>query len=161
MKNAPNSLPAALVCATALWILPMQTSAAAGATSGSGSTCMVTVIVTNEDGSTDQSVRPRQSPCRPGQSNGDVEYYNPYTDTYETRKDLRIDPLVINKKSSSSSRTGTGTSQGGSRSTSGSSGSRSSAGSSGAPCTSAGTSSKAIKKTRSTASGRPCTSPLQ
>ncbi|MBK9133704.1 MAG: hypothetical protein IPM15_04960 [Betaproteobacteria bacterium] len=161
MKNAPHSFPAALVAATALWIVPMQASAAGGTTSSSGSACTVTVIITNEDGSTDQSVRPRQSPCRPGQSNGDVEYYNPYTDSYETRKDLRIDPLVIKKKSSSSSRTGTGTSQGGSRSTSGSSSSQSSAGSSGAPCTSAGTSSKAIKKTRSTASGRACSSPLQ
>ena len=158
MKNALHSFPAALVVATGLGIVPRKIPAASGATAGSGSTCTVTVIVTNEDGSTDESVRPRQSPCRPGQSNGDIEYYNPYTDTYETRKDLRIDPLVIKKKSSSSARTGTSASQSGSRSTTGSSSSQSSAGSSGAPCTSSATSSKAVKTTRSTASGRPCTS---
>jgi uncharacterized membrane protein YgcG len=158
MKNATHCFPTALVIATALWIVPMEISATSGATSGGSSTCTVTVFVTNEDGTTDQSVTPRQSPCRPGQNNGDVEYYNPYTDTYETRQDMRIDPLVIKKKTSSGSRTGTGSSQGGNRSTSGSSGSQSGTGSSGAPCTSSGTSSKAIKKTRSTASGRPCTS---
>ncbi|MFO1218269.1 MAG: hypothetical protein U1E89_07870 [Burkholderiaceae bacterium] len=158
MKNASHPFPAAVLVATALWLMPMQLFAAAGATSGSSSACTVTVYTTNEDGSTDNSVKPFQAACRPGQRNGDVEYYNPYTDSYETGKDPRIEPLVIKKRSSSSSRTGTGTSQGGSRSTTGSSTSQSGAGSSGAPCTSSGTSSKAIKKTRSTASGRPCTS---
>lgn len=158
MKNASHSFPAAVLAATALWAVPMQLWAADAATSGGGSTCTVTVYTTNEDGSTDNAVRPFQAPCRSGQSNGDVEYYNPYTDRYETGADPRIEPLVIKKKSSSSSRTGTGTSQGGSRSTTGSSTSQSGAGSSGASCTSSGTSSKAIKKTRSTASGRPCTS---
>ena len=159
MKNVPHSFPAALFVATALWAVPVPLLAAAGDTSGSSSTCTVTVYTTNDDGSTDNSVRPFQASCRSGQSNGDFEYYNPYTDTYETRSGLpRLEPLVIKKKSSSTSRTGTSTSQGGSRSTTGSSSSQSSAGSSGAPCTSSGTSSKAIKQTRSTASGRPCTS---
>lgn len=162
MKNASHSYPAVLVVATALWAVPTQLFAAAGATSGGTSACTVTVYTTKEDGSTDNTVRPFQAPCRSGQSNGDIEYYNPYTDSYETKKDLRIEPLVIKGKSSGSSRSGTGTSQGGSRSTTGatagSSTSQPRAGTSGAPCTSSGTSSKAVKTTRSTGSGRPCTS---
>lgn len=158
MKIASHSSAGTLGVAMALWTAPVPLLAA-GATSGSGSTCTVTVYTTKEDGSTDSAVRPFQASCRSGQSNGDFEYYNPYTDTYETRSGLpRIEPLVTKKTSSSSSRTGTGTSQGGSRSTSGSSSSQSSTSSSGAPCTSSSTSSKAVKNTRSTSSGRSCTS---
>lgn len=165
MNNTSHSLLATPFVVMALWAVPNQLPAAEGSTSGGASTCMVTVITTNEDGSTDNSVRPFQARCRNGQSNGDIEYYNPYTDTYETGSTPRIDPLVIPRGSSSGSRSGTGTSQGGTRgttgSTTGSSTSRRGAGSSGAPCTSSATSSKAVKTTRSTRSGRPCTSTLQ
>jgi len=157
MRTESRLLPVACLVGAALWILPMQLQAAGGTTAGGGSACTVTVYTTNEDGSTDNSVRPYQAACRGGQSNGDIEYYNPYTDTYQSGANPRIEPLAPRKKPSSGSRTGA--SQGSSRGTSYSSSSQSGAGSSGAPCTASGTSSKAIKKTRSTASGRPCSSP--
>jgi hypothetical protein len=160
MTGALLSTPAICLVVTTLCALPAPLLAAGGAATGSGSGCTVTVITTNEDGSTDNSVKPFQAACRSGQSNGEIEYYNPYTDTYQTRSDPRVEPLRPPRQNSSTSKR-TGTSQSGSGSTSGSTSSQSSAGSSGAPCTSSGTSSKAIKKTRSTASGRPCLSPLK
>ncbi len=157
MKHSLCNLSAAILAATAIGMLSALPCAAAGPTSGGSSGCMVTVVTTNEDGSTDSAVRPFQAPCRKGQSNGDVEYYNPYTDSYQTHRDLRIEPLVPTR-SSTGSRTNTGATSSGGRSTSGSSTSSSGSGRSGAPCTSSATSSKAIKKTRSTASGRSCSS---
>ncbi|CAG0955440.1 hypothetical protein BURK2_00435 [Burkholderiales bacterium] len=158
MSPSLRNLPAVILAATAIGMLPALPCAAAGPTSGGSSGCMVTVLTTNEDGSTDSAVRPFQAPCRKGQSNGDVEYYNPYTDSYETHRDLRIEPLVVPARSSTGSRTNTGATSSGGRSGSGSSSSTTGSRSSGAPCTSSATSSKAIKKTRSTASGRSCTS---
>lgn len=158
MNNASHSLLATPLVVMAMCAVPIALFAAEGSTSGGAAGCTVTVITTNEDGSTDNSVRPFRAACRSGQNNGDVEYYNPYTDTYETGSEPRIEPLTIKRKSSSSSSRGTSTSQGSSRSTTGSSTSQPRAGSSGAPCTSSAASSKAVKNTRSVSSGRPCTS---
>lgn len=158
MKTALQSSTATPILAVALGVVPVPLFATAGASPGGASACTVTVYTTKADGSTDNSVRLFQAPCRGGQSNGDVEYYNPYTDSYESKTYPRIEPLVNKGKSSGSSHSATGTSQGGSRSTTGSSSSQSGISNSGAPCTSSGTSSKAVKNTRSTTSGRPCTS---
>ncbi len=158
MNNASHSLLATPLVVMALCAVPIEPFAAEGSTSGGAAGCTVTVFTTNEDGSTDNSVRPFQARCRSDQSNGDIEYYNPYTDTYETGSTPRIEPLVIPRGSSSGSRSRTGTSQGSGRGTTGASTSQRGSGSSGAPCTSSGTSSKAVKNTRSTSSGRPCTS---
>ncbi|MBE7418848.1 MAG: hypothetical protein HS128_14110 [Ideonella sp.] len=158
MKTESRLLPAACLVGAALWVLPMQLQAAGGTTAGGGSACTVTVYTTNEDGSTDNSVRPYQAACRSGQRNGDIEYYNPYTDTYHSGANPRIEPLV-RPRQSGTTRAGSRGSQGGDSARS--SGSQARASGSGAPCTASGTSSKAIKKTRSTASGRPCSSPLK
>lgn len=158
MKKVSPSFTATHILAVALWAVAMPLFAAAGASSSGASACTVTVYTTNEDGSTDNSVRPFQALCRLGQSNGDVEYYNPYTDSYESKTYPRIEPLVDKGKSSGSSRSATGSSQAGGRSTTGSSSSQAHSTSSGAPCTTSGKSSKAVKNTRSTTSGRSCTS---
>lgn len=96
-----------------------MSAAGAKAAEGSegGSSCMVTVHTTNEDGTIDHSVRPFQAPCREGQSNGDYEYYNPYSNSHVNSGLPPITPLKAKSraKGSSSSRTSTSSTSGSSR----------------------------------------------
>lgn len=126
MKNSLKaSADALFVVAT---LLLSSADALAAGDSGSGSGCMVTVFYTNEDGSLDTSVSSKQSPCRPGQSNGQYEYYNPYTDTHKTSNSAPpnaasfgvppIPPYKPRTQSSSSKGTGKSTSTGSSGSSS-------------------------------------------
>jgi hypothetical protein len=47
--------------------------------------CEVTVYTTKPDGEVDGDVKPQTRACRPGETNGGTEYYNPYTGHYDFR----------------------------------------------------------------------------
>jgi len=79
--------------------------------------CHVTVVTTDEDGKTDAAVRPQTRTCRPGEQDGDVEFYNPYTDTYRVVHDVPLEPLSPQGDKHSSGGTHTHGSTGGTTAT--------------------------------------------
>jgi hypothetical protein len=86
LKKLAVAAAAAVISASALTtFMATAASAAAG--------CTVTVVTTDQNGQPDQDVKPFTAPCRPGESNGDIETYNPYTDSYTVQHDVPLEPI--------------------------------------------------------------------
>ena len=86
LKKLAVAAAAAVISASALTTF---TATAASAAAG----CTVTVVTTDQNGKPDPDVKPFDAPCRPGESNGDIETYNPYTDTHTVQHDVPLEPI--------------------------------------------------------------------
>ena len=67
--------------ATALSVAALYT-ALLFASPAEAAACKVTVITTDESGKEDTTVAHRQRSCRAGETNGGVEYFDPYNNSY-------------------------------------------------------------------------------
>jgi hypothetical protein len=76
-KRCPASTRGTILC------LPVAVVAALAATAvARAATCTVMVVTTDANGNQDTDVPAFDPPCRPGEKDGGVEYYNPSTDKY-------------------------------------------------------------------------------
>ena len=67
--------------------------------------CQVFVVITDAQGKPEPGLKPRLRPCRPGETDGGVEYYNPYANTYRF-SDIPLEPLAGSGGSTGSGGTG-------------------------------------------------------
>ena len=73
--------------AAALSVVAALYTALLVASPAEATTCKVTVIITHQDGKEDTTVAHTQRSCRVGETNGGVEYYNPFSNTYSFNPD--------------------------------------------------------------------------
>ena len=56
--------------------------------------CEVMVVITDEQGNAEAGLNPTWRACQSGERNGDIEYYNPYTNTRRVIHDVPLQPLA-------------------------------------------------------------------